>query len=97
MPYRFLTRCVETSADKLEAMYARERPITFATARRHIGQAHLNEVFPFYATGPLTLAKDRYVEYSTSWFEGRPCINIEHSRIDYIFLKEDLPRGKSTA
>jgi hypothetical protein len=87
MPYRFHTRCVETSNDKLQAMYDRKRPITFRTAQRKIGQAHLNEVFPFYAPGPLTLATDHYVEYSRSWFDGRPCINIEHSRIDHIFLK----------
>lgn len=88
MPYRFLTRCVDTNADKLDAMYARERPITFRTAQHHIGQAHLNEIFPFYQSGPLTLAKDRYVEYSLSIFDGRPCINIEHSRIDHIFVQQ---------
>lgn len=97
MPYRFFTRCVETTAEKLEAMYEHERPISFRTAQRHIGQMHLNEVFPLYTSGPLTLAKDRYVEYSKSWFNGRPCINIEHSRIDHIFLKEDLPTRKRTA
>lgn len=89
MLYRFHTRCVETTADKLEAMYARERPISYRTACRHIGTAQLDEIFPFYATGPLTLAKDRSMEYSTSWFEGRRCINVEHSRIDHIFLTED--------
>ena len=91
MPYRFHTRCVETRPELLDAMYARERPITFRTAQRHIGQAQLNEIFPFYQAGPLTLANDRYVEYTRSIFDGRPCINIEHSRIDHIFLKEDLP------
>lgn len=87
--YRFLTRCVETTAEKLERMYDTQREVKYKTVLRHIGREHLDEVFPFYMNPPLrSLGRDYAVHYYMGRFEGRPCINIEHSRIDHIFVKE---------
>ena len=87
--YHFHTRCVETTAEKLEAMYATQRPIKYQTALKNIGRQHLDEVFPLYAdpSCPIkSLGKDYAVSYYACRFEGRPAINIEHSRIDHIFI-----------
>ena len=89
--YRFHTRCVETTADKLEAMYATQRPISYRLACREIGRTQLDDIFPMYADPrcPLrSLGRDYAVAYYRCQFEGKPAINIEHSRIDHIFLQE---------
>ena len=87
--YTFHTRCVETTADKLEAMYATQREIGYRTALKHIGRAQLNDIFPLYAdpNSPLkSLGRDYAVSFYRGRFDGLPCINIEHSRIDHIFI-----------
>ena len=91
--YIFHTRCVETTAEKLEAMYATQRQISYRLCCKDIGRAHLDEIFPLYADPhcPLrSLGRDYAVSFYRCTFEGRPAINIEHSRIDHIFLKERI-------
>ena len=85
--YQFLTRCIETQADKLERMYDTQREVKYRTVLKHIGRRHLDEIFPLYAQPPLrSLGRDHAVNYYKGVFEGRPCINIEHSRVDHIFV-----------
>ena len=91
MRYHFHTRCVETTADKLEAMYETQHPITYRTALKHIGRAELDNIFPLYADprSPLkSLGRDYAVSFYRGYFEGYPAINVEHSRIDHVFIRK---------
>lgn len=84
----YLTNCTETSGDKIDKMVNKSTKIDFPTLLLHVTQKELDRVFPIYKTIPtLSLANDWSVSFYISKFEGKQCVYVEHSRIEYIFIK----------
>jgi len=89
----YLTCCVASTAAKIRAMRDRERRIGYATARKAIGGETLDDWASAmrYDTGSerggLRLQNDFAVSYYRSVYDGKPCVFIEHSAIEYIFVR----------
>jgi hypothetical protein len=79
----YLTNCVDADGCAVNEMKDTARGISFKTICRHIegGAASLNEMF---GTSPR-LCRDWAVSFHKSRFEGRPCVYVRHSGIEYIF------------
>ena len=90
MEYRIC--CVDSTAEKIDAMVVQAREITYKTARQSIGGATLDEWAQgmSYDTGNerggLRLKNDWHVGYHRSRYEAKPCVYIYHSAIEYIFV-----------
>ena len=83
----YLTNCVETSEEKINKMVNKAVKIDYATLLLHVTQKELDRVFPIYKTiSTLSLANDWSVSFYKSKFEGKACVYVEHSRIEYIFV-----------
>jgi hypothetical protein len=82
---QYETNCVNSTAELIEDMVDNATEITFAELVDEVGQEQLDEVFPMYKDIPLTLETDWSTSYYRSVYDGRPCVYVEHSRIEYIF------------
>lgn len=80
----YLTNCTSASGDSIRAMQDDAREVAFRTVCKHIegGAATLNEMF---GTDPR-VSQDWAVSFYKSTFEGRPCVYVRHSSIEYIFV-----------
>lgn len=91
---RYLTSCVDSTAEKINALVSQARDISYQTARRAIGaeamDAWAKEMS--YDTGSerggLRLKNDWHVSYHRSVYDGMPCVYIRHSAIEHIFVEE---------
>jgi hypothetical protein len=91
--YTFATSCVGVPQSRVPALHDmidRAREITYRTFTKHVDPDELKELFPFYTWGPgrqegLRLSDDWAVSFHRSKFEGRKCVYIRHSAIEYIF------------
>ena len=91
MKYRYLTCCVSSTAELIEAMTDQAREITYDTFRRHVPASVLESVFPHYDWGRvfpgcLRLKDDWHVAYYRSVYDGQICVYAVHSAIEYIFV-----------
>ena len=89
MKYQFETSCVQSTAEKIHAMVDRAREITYQTFVRYVDLEEL-KLFNGYTWGPgrqegLRLKDDWAVRYYRSRYNGRKCVYMDHSRIEYIF------------
>ena len=88
---RYLTNCVESTADPIIDMVDNSREITRRTFLKHVDrddQLHLEQGGLGYVAHPsqgLTMARDWAVRYYKSKFEGNPCVYFDNSCIEYIF------------
>lgn len=88
----YLTSCVDSTGPKIRAMVDDANDISYQTARRAIGAAELDKWARSmsYDTGSdrggLRLKNDWHVSYHRSTYEGRACVYIRHSAIEYIFI-----------
>jgi len=90
MNWSYETCCVNSTAAKIHAMVDRAREITYRTFARYVTSEHLAEVFPWYTWGPgrkggLRFKDDFAIAYYRSEYNGRKCVYINHSAIEYIF------------
>ncbi len=83
----YLTNCVNSTEAKISKMVDKATEIDFKTLLQHVTQEELDEVFPFYKDVPnLSLESDYATSYYMSKYDGVPCVYVEHSRIEYIFV-----------
>ena len=90
--YGFETTCVSSTAEKIDAMTERARPVALATLRRHCRNLPSWERFNGYATGSkkgLHLKDDWAVHFYKSRYDGVPCYYIEHSSIEHVWTLLD--------
>ena len=93
MGWEYLTCCVHSTAELIDAMTDSAREITYRTLRRVIGGDILDE----WASnmkydvgnerGGLRLKDDWHVTYHKSTYDSKPCYYIQHSGIEYIFTR----------
>lgn len=97
--YQFLIDCTRSTGPKIRAMTDAARPITWTTFRRYVTVHELRRhpLFAGYSyrgellapdgqpTIPRHLKDDIGVSFYRSTYEGKPCVYIEHSRIEHIF------------
>ena len=87
MKYEYVTCCVHSTANKIHAMVDRAREITYETFRKYVDISSINEHFGYESTSKqgLTLKKDWAVRYFRSVYDGRTCVYMAHSAIEYIY------------
>jgi hypothetical protein len=83
----YLTNCVNSTAELIDEMVEQSEEITYAELLSNVTQEELDGVFPFYKDCPptLTLESDYTTAFYKSIYEGKKCVYVEHSRIEYIF------------
>lgn len=88
----YLTCCVNSTVEKIDAMIEVSKEISYRTARKMISPGTMDEWAQTmsYDTnrerGGLRLKNDWAVSYFKSRYGGRICIYIVHSAIEYIFI-----------
>jgi hypothetical protein len=82
--FQYLTCCVNSTAEAINAMTDTAREITFGTFARHCDWRELASQMG-YQRGGLVLSRDWAVSYYRSTYKGRPCYYMVHSCIEYIF------------
>lgn len=91
MSYQFVTDCVHSTAEAIDAMTEQAHPVTWRTFTAHVSVRLLAEMFPVYAWQPqakgLRMPNDYAVSFYRSKYQGRPCYYLEHSCIEYIFCE----------
>jgi len=89
--FRYLTCCVNSTAEKIHAMTDAAREVTLETIKRHCEDLHQWAHDMGYSVGGergLHLKDDFAVSFHKSTYAGQPCYYIRHSAIEYIFTKE---------
>ena len=82
----YLTNCVDSDAESINNMVEKARQITYKTLLRHIRKAEIDSAFPCYEGSGLHIKNDWAVSFYSSIFQGKKCVYVEHSRIEYIFV-----------
>lgn len=93
--YRYRCSCIESTYEKISTLTEKAGPITYDTFCRKVNKQDWNELLQKlgYDTGTsqrggLRIKDDWHVGYYSSTYEGKPCVYLEHSRIEYIFVEE---------
>ncbi len=84
--YAFETTCVNARGDDITEMVDAAREITWGTIKKHISASELSILTSGY-TAALRLQDDYSVRFYKSKYRGRPCYFIDHSAIEYVFVK----------
>lgn len=102
--FHYLTNCVHSTAEKINAMTDQAREITYETFIAHVEISELQQTYPFTTytyrgelrnpyteelTSSLYLKRDRYVTFHKSVYDGQPCYYICHSGIEFIFVEQE--------
>lgn len=83
---KYLTNCVNSTAELIGKMVDKAKEISYDQFIQHVDHDHLMEIFPFYDGIPLRIQDDYSVSFYQSKYEGKECVYVEHSRIEYIFV-----------
>jgi len=96
--WNYVTNCAQSTVELLQPMIDRAREITWETFRTYVRVEEVRRVFPSYSyrrehynpktgelTAPMHIKDDFAVTFHKSHFDGRPCVFIRHSWIEYIF------------
>ena len=102
MSYKYRTNCVNSTAEAITDMiYHRlHREITYRTMLKHCPDLlDFAERLGYErkSSQGLTLKNDWHVNYYKSVYKGRPCYYMDHSRIEYIWIKAKKEGGKFAA
>jgi hypothetical protein len=93
--YQYLECCIDSTAQHIHAMQDMAKEITFKTLQSHCNK---HDMLKFqknlgYDTGAerggLRMKNDWAVSYYKSIYKGMPCYYINHSRIEYIFVRPE--------
>jgi|GEM_PF-6318911 len=79
--YVYTTSCVSSQVELITNMVEQGREITLATMRKHCQGFREWEK-------EMQLAKEPYVEYFKSKYNGKPCYFMRHSAIEYVWVKD---------
>lgn len=82
--FRYLTCCVNSTAQAIDDMMDRAREIQCSTFKRRCDWKWIEESFG-YSRGGLRLHEDYCVRFFRSRYRGRKVYVMVHSAIEYIF------------
>lgn len=81
---KYITCCIHSTAELINAMTDRAKKITYRTFKKYADG--LDEVAETMGYGPwLKLKNDWAVSFYRSEYDGRPCVYMSHSAIEYIW------------
>lgn len=83
-PYVFLTSCVASTAEDIDAMTRKAYDATFDEVAHNCDLTQFAAVMG-YGDG-LELVEDQTVGYFRSFYKGVSCYYVDHSRIEYIWV-----------
>lgn len=89
--YVYLTCCVDSTAAAITAMKAAAVAVSYATFRRHCDPFQCGQLTHYERDKRrgLTLKDDFMVGYFKGVYKGVPAYYVEHSRIEYIWVREE--------
>jgi hypothetical protein len=84
--YRFVTDCIGSTYEDIQALMATEQPVSLQTFRSAVG-------LPQWRAIQAELGYDRHFPISRDWhvgyykgeFRGVPAYFVRHSKVEYIF------------
>jgi hypothetical protein len=83
---QYTTCCINSTSELIQAMIDKPRPIKYNTFRKYTGP--LKEFSESMGYGPwLYLKNDLHVRYYRSTYDGKPCVYMVHSAIEYIWTE----------
>jgi len=85
------TCCVASTAESINAMTDAAVEITYRTFRKYaegLGEwsVEMGYVLRSNQDHGLTLRNDWHVSYHKSVYQGKPCVYLRHSAIEYIWI-----------
>ena len=90
--FRYYCNCVNWDSSDLEGLESivdNSTEITYHEMLEEVSLEQLHDIFPFYEDCPLTMEKDWSVRYHRSEYNGKPCVYVLHSAIEYVFVPCD--------
>ena len=88
--YYFLGTCVQINGEMISKMVDEATEVDYEYLTKYIHQKELRLLFPGYdweTQGGLQLHNDHYVKFYKSKFNGHKCLFIDHSAIEYVWIK----------
>lgn len=83
--YFYETCCVTANGDDITKMVEESKSITWKTLAKHVNLEEIESVLP---NNNPKLSKDWSVRFYKSKYKGQPCYYIDHSAIEYVFIKK---------
>lgn len=84
--YVYVTNCVESTYEDIQALQASEVDVSLATFRKALGLARWREIQRDLGYGrDFPIGRDWHVGYYRGIYRGVPAYFLRHSRIEYIF------------
>ena len=97
--YEYVGCCVDLKGCDITEMCDGATEVSYRTVRKRLGKALMKFAASMgYKTSPggsrrgLFLSNDYHVRYYKSRYKGKPCYYIDHSCIDYVFIKNETGR-----
>lgn len=90
-PFTYVGCCIELDGDDINAMSDTRTNISNDRFRRLIGtEAYrwLSRELGYVPGEKLTLRSDWHVSYHRSTYQGKPCLFLVWSAIEYVFTQE---------
>jgi len=89
--YVYFGCCVNLNGRKIEDMVDRAREIIWKTFKNYVSPQDVKELFPDYKvsahdTGFMHIEHDYSVSFHKSTYNGKPCVFLVHSAIEYVFM-----------
>ncbi len=85
----FITTCVTAPAELIGEMVDNATELEYSELLEHVTQEYLDEVFPQYRYVPVTLKSDWSVSYWKSEYDGKPCVYVDWSRQEHVFVENN--------
>ena len=87
--YVFLTSCIDAEGEDINAMADSAGEVTLRTLRKYCDTLEFEQELGYHRHrhGGLILKNDWHVSYWKGTYRGCPCYYIDHSRIEYIWVK----------
>ena len=84
----YITNCVNSTGDAINAMVDKAREITYKTFIKHVDWREVSQMlgYDLHYKREMLLKNDYAPSYYKSVFEGNPCYYISWSAIEYIFI-----------
>jgi len=90
MSFQYLTCCVESTGEAIDAMVDAAIDITYRTMLKHcpgLLDWAVSVGYERHGNTGLSLKQDLYVSYHRSKYRGRRCYYVRWSAIEYIFVE----------
>jgi len=87
--YHYHTNCISARGNDISDMVDSSREIGYNTFIKNVDIEEIKEAFPQYdwdRRGGLKLKDDWAVRYYKGIYRGQPCVYIDHSAIEYVFI-----------